>query len=200
MNTLLYKNIISHTLFLKEWCWLWVGDGDRLLYWPQVLLTIAALLPHLGWGCSTLGHWGSQALSLQADSHADILSPTDSNHHGQLIILLSHVHLLPLFFCLFTQVHLLIGGSVKSQSIKIVLQLVLLVLWDWKWLNSCCLIRYCNWSSICVFTIWLKNILIQAKLYKSLYLQFLSIFSFYFQQVILGFFFLMKSNISNFFK
>ena len=30
----------------------------------QVLLTIAALLPHLNWGCSTVGHWGSKALCL----------------------------------------------------------------------------------------------------------------------------------------
>ena len=30
-------------------------------------------------GCSIVGHWGLQALSLQADSHAGILSPTDSN-------------------------------------------------------------------------------------------------------------------------
>ena len=44
-------------------------------YWPKVLLIIPALLPHLGWGCSTMGHWGLAALSLQADSHAGILSP-----------------------------------------------------------------------------------------------------------------------------
>ena len=30
-------------------------------------------------GCSTVGHRGPQALSLQADSHAGILSPTKSN-------------------------------------------------------------------------------------------------------------------------
>ena len=51
-RTLLYKNIISHTLFSKGLMFLvherWVGDRDRLLYWPQVLLTIAALLSHLG--------------------------------------------------------------------------------------------------------------------------------------------------------
>ena len=40
------------------------GNKDRLLYWPQVLLTIAALLSHLGWGCSTMGHWGPKALCL----------------------------------------------------------------------------------------------------------------------------------------
>ena len=55
-----------------EVSWRW---GQTATYWPQVLLTIAALLSHLGWGCSTVGHWGPQALSLQADSHAGILSP-----------------------------------------------------------------------------------------------------------------------------
>ena len=46
-------------------CERWVGDGDRLLFWPKGLLaTTAALLPHLGWDRSTVGHWGSQALSL----------------------------------------------------------------------------------------------------------------------------------------
>ena len=30
-------------------------------------------------GCSTVGHWRPQALSLQADSHSGILSSTDSN-------------------------------------------------------------------------------------------------------------------------
>ena len=64
--------------YMKLNC-VWWWDGDRQLYWPQVLLTIAALLPHLGWGCSTVGHREPQALSLQADSHAGILFPTDSN-------------------------------------------------------------------------------------------------------------------------
>ena len=49
--------------------------GQTATYWPKVLLTIEALLPHLGWGCSTVGHWGPHAVSLQADSHAGILSP-----------------------------------------------------------------------------------------------------------------------------
>ena len=49
--------------------------GQTATYWPKVLQTIAALLPHLGWSCSTVGHWRPQALSLQADSHAGILSP-----------------------------------------------------------------------------------------------------------------------------
>ena len=45
---------ISLALYSRNgWCWLcvreWAEDGDRLLYWPKVLLNIAALLPHLGW-------------------------------------------------------------------------------------------------------------------------------------------------------
>ena len=38
--------------------------GQTATYWPKVLLTIAALLPHLGWGCSTVGHRGPKALCL----------------------------------------------------------------------------------------------------------------------------------------
>ena len=92
------------------------GDQDGLLYWPKFFLsTIAALLPHLCWGCSTVGHFGRKALSLQAGSHFGILSPTDSNHPGHMVILFSTVRLLPLFFRFFTQVHLLIDGSVDAQ-------------------------------------------------------------------------------------
>ena len=57
---------ISHTLFSKVLmlvvCERWTGDGDRLLYWPKVLLSIAALISHLDWGCSTVGHWRPKAL------------------------------------------------------------------------------------------------------------------------------------------
>ena len=47
------KICISHTLFSK-WlmlvvCERWAGEKDGLLFWPKVLLTISALLPHLGW-------------------------------------------------------------------------------------------------------------------------------------------------------
>ena len=121
-NTLLYKNIISHTLFLKGWCWLCVrdelGDWDRLLYWTQVLLTIAAVLPHLGWGCSTVGHWGPKALCLPLVLTWASCLPL-SQAVCALVILLFNVHLLPLFFRLFTQVRLLIDGSVEGQSITL---------------------------------------------------------------------------------
>ena len=38
--------------------------GQTATYWPKVVLTIAALLSHLGWGWSTVGHWGPKALCL----------------------------------------------------------------------------------------------------------------------------------------
>ena len=62
---------------------------------------------------------GRKALSLQTGSHAGILSPTVSNRSGHLVILLFNIHLLPLFFRLFTQAHLLIDGSVKDQYITV---------------------------------------------------------------------------------
>ena len=83
-NTLLYKNISLTLYSRKGWCWLCVRGEletrtDCYIMTQVLLATIAVLLPHLGWGWSTVGHWGSQSLSLQADSHAGILSPTDSH-------------------------------------------------------------------------------------------------------------------------
>ena len=68
-NTLLYKNInLSHFIFERVMfivCEKWV-DKDGLLYWPKFFLsTIAALLSHLGLGCSTVGHWGPKSIDLQ---------------------------------------------------------------------------------------------------------------------------------------
>ena len=67
-NTLLYKNISLTLYSRKGWCWLCVrGEletGTDCYILTQVLLIIAALLSHLGWGCSTVGHWGPKALCL----------------------------------------------------------------------------------------------------------------------------------------
>ena len=63
-----------------------------------------------------MGHWGPKALCLPL-----ALTPASCLQLTQivcaLVILLFNVHLLPLFFRLFTQVHLLIDGSVQGQSI-----------------------------------------------------------------------------------
>ena len=56
-------------------CERWVGDGDRLLFLPKVLLaTIAALLSHLGWVVLR-----AQSSLSATGSHAGILSPTGSS-------------------------------------------------------------------------------------------------------------------------
>ena len=82
-NTLLYKNI-PLTLYSREgdvscvWEVSW-RRGQTAAYWPKVLLTIAALLSHLGWGCSTVGHRGPKSPPSVAGSQFGILSPTDFN-------------------------------------------------------------------------------------------------------------------------
>ena len=74
-NTLLYKNISLTLYSRKVWCWLSVSwrRGQTATYWSKVLLTIAALLSHLGWSCSTMGHWGPKALCLEL-----VLTPLSS--------------------------------------------------------------------------------------------------------------------------
>ena len=115
-NTFFYKKkYISHTLFSKGLtlvvCERWAGDGDRLLFWPKVLLTIAELLPHLGWVAQpwvTEGCKSSVCKLILTLASCPPLTPSGSNRLG---------HLLPLFFRLFTQVHLLIDGSVEVQHV-----------------------------------------------------------------------------------
>ena len=88
MNTLLYKNISLTLYSWKGWCWLCVrGEletGTDCYILTQILLTIAALLSHLGWGCSTMGHWGPKALglplALTSASYPQLTpTPTDSS-------------------------------------------------------------------------------------------------------------------------
>ena len=87
---------------------------------PSSPLDHSSIFSHLGLGCSTVGHWGSQSpqsASWFSRWHpvSDCLKPSEL-----LVILFSNVHQLPLFFCLFTQVHLLIDGSVAGQYITLV--------------------------------------------------------------------------------
>ena len=118
-NTLLYKK--SLTLYFRKGDACCVremsGDKDGLLYWHKFFLdhSSTSSLPWLGW--STGGHWGPQSpqsasLFLHWHPVSNCLKPS-----GHLVILFSNVHQLPLFFRLFTQVHLLIDGSVEDQYI-----------------------------------------------------------------------------------
>ena len=68
-------------------------------------------------------NWGSlraQSPQSAAGSHFGILSLTEFELPGHLVILFSNAYLLLLFFCLFTQVPLLIDSSVKDQYITFV--------------------------------------------------------------------------------
>ena len=95
----------------------WVGERDRLLYWAKLFLDRSSTSSSSWLGCSTVGYWGLQSpLSASWFSRwhpvLDWLWPP-----GHLVRLFSIVHLLPLFFRFFTQVHLLIDGSVEGQYI-----------------------------------------------------------------------------------
>ena len=64
-NTLVYKNMyLSHFILERVDVLLRVRDewrqGQTAILTQLLLLIIAALLPHLGWGCSTGGRWGPQ--------------------------------------------------------------------------------------------------------------------------------------------
>ena len=66
-----------------------------------------------------MGHCGSQS-PLSASWFSRWQPPANCfEPSGHLVILLSYVHLFPLFLCFFTLVHLLIDGSVEGQYITI---------------------------------------------------------------------------------
>ena len=115
-NTLLYKNISLTLYSQKAWCWLCVRD--ELETGTDCYIDPAVLLSHLGVGYSTVGHWGPKALCLLlALNLASCLQLTQAV--CALVIFLFNAHLLPLFFRLFTQVYLLIDGSVKGQYVTV---------------------------------------------------------------------------------
>ena len=90
-----------------EVSWRW---GQTATYWPKVLLTIAALFVSLQ-GCSTMGHWGLVALSLQADSPAGILSATATG-----IELTQAVSGTRLYFCLMPACFLWAYASAPNST------------------------------------------------------------------------------------
>ena len=139
-NTLLYK-IISLTLYSRKgWCWLCVR-GELETETDCYILTPSSSdqssTSSTFWlGCLTVGYWGPQALSRQADSQTGILSPNWLQLQLELTqavcgtwLYNSHVHLLPLFLRLFTHMHLLIDGLVEDQYITT---------WWFKKFRSCC--------------------------------------------------------------
>ena len=100
------------------WCvWEMSWRRGQTAILTKVLLTKAALLSHLGWGCSTVGHWGPKALCLPLALTSASCPQQTQTAPGTWLYYCLNVHLLPLFFHFFTQVHLLIDGSVEGQYI-----------------------------------------------------------------------------------
>ena len=120
------KIYISHTLFSKGWCFLCVrGEWrqGRNVILTQVLLTIAALFLILA---GVAQPWVTEGLKPSVCRWLSIRHLVPNWFQLQmtqavcvLVICLIDVHLLPLFFRLFTQVHLLIDGSVEGQYVTI---------------------------------------------------------------------------------
>ena len=92
-------------------------QGQTAIVTQVLLLTIAALLPHLGLGFLNQGG-GAEGRSPQSASwFSGIAVSTASMAAGTLPKFFPNVQLLLLFFGLFTLVHLLIDGSVEGQYI-----------------------------------------------------------------------------------
>ena len=107
------KKYISHALFSKCWCFLCVRD--ELVTGRDCSTSFSSWL-----GCSTVGLWGPKYLCLQlAHILASCFQLTQTV--STLVILFFNIHLLPLFFRLFTQVHILIDRSVEGQPITILI-------------------------------------------------------------------------------
>ena len=112
---------ISLTLYSRKgdvgsvWEMSWRQEQTAILT-PSSSSTIAALLPHLGWVAQP---WVTDGLR---PSVCKLILPLASclqltQTVCALVILLFKAYLLPLFFRLFTQVHLLINGTVECQYI-----------------------------------------------------------------------------------
>ena len=97
-------------------CERWVETGTDCYIDPSSPLDHSSISFSSWLGCSTVGPEGP-ALSLQTGSHAGIPVSDWPTAAGTLSIFFLNIHPLLLFFGLFTQVHLLIDGSVEGQYI-----------------------------------------------------------------------------------
>ena len=118
--------------FIKIYLTLYSRKGDVSCAWEmtwrrgQTIILTPSSSDHSSTSSSSrLGLLNRGSLRAQsplsaASSHFGIFSPTDSSRLGHLVILWSHTYLLPLFFRLFTQVHLLIEGSVEGHNVTVI--------------------------------------------------------------------------------
>ena len=106
-NTFLYKNMYPSHFILERMdvsviSERWVETGTDCYIDPTLLLTIAALLPHLGGDFSTGGRWEPQpsvcklVLTLQVGPHSGLPLYNWLNCRRHQLIFFHNVHLLPL--------------------------------------------------------------------------------------------------------
>ena len=100
--------------------WEMSGDKDGPLYWPKFFLDNSS---------SSFASWfGLLNRGVTKGPKPSVCSWLSLRHPvsnwleppRHLVILFSNIYLLPLFFRLFTQVHLLIDGSVDGQYITVI--------------------------------------------------------------------------------
>ena len=121
-DTIFYKNMyLSHfildvSVVCERWVETWTDCYTDPTSSPDHR---AAFLPHLGWGCSTGSRWGPQPSVCKLALTLAFLSSTDSTAVGTCLYSFITPNCFRFFFCLFTQVHLLIDGSVKGQYITV---------------------------------------------------------------------------------
>ena len=115
-NTLLYKNISLTVYSQKGWCWFCMRD--ELETGIDCYIDPAVLLSHLGWVAQPWVTEGQKPSVCRWLSIRHLVSNW-LQLSVRLVILLFNAHLLLLFFHLFTQVHLLIDGSVEGQYVTI---------------------------------------------------------------------------------
>ena len=126
-NTLLYKNISLTLYSRKGWCWLCVRD--EMETGTDCYISTPSSSEHCStsfafWlGGSIVAHWGPKPSACHWLSIRQLISNWPQLQLTQvvcvLVIFLFDIHLLPLFFRLFTLVHLLIDGSVEGQYVTV---------------------------------------------------------------------------------
>ena len=116
--TSLYKSL---TLYFRKGyvCCVWEmsGDKDGLLYWPKFFLALSSTSFGSWLGLRKPGVTENPKPSVCKLVHTSASCLQQTRTAGHLVILFSNIHLLLLFFRLFTQVHLLTDGSVEGQYI-----------------------------------------------------------------------------------
>ena len=105
--------ILERVMFVV--CERWVEDRDRQLYWPKFFFDHSSTSSSSWLGLLNRGSLRAQSPLSAAGSHFGILSPTVSNRPGTWLYYFLASTCFRCSSSLFTQVHLLIDGSVYNS-------------------------------------------------------------------------------------